>query len=109
MTTSLDHGILNIPLSKRGNLDAEIDRHLAEQRREARAQQKRDHGARMEARAAEKARPKMTAEEVAGARFVRDEYGWHKVVRVSAKSVTVETPYSWTERLPLAKVLEVRS
>lgn len=57
-------------------------------------------------REAEKARPKLTADDVRGARAVRDEFGWHRVVRVSAKSVTVETPYSWTERIPLTKVLE---
>lgn len=27
----LDHGILNVPLSKRGNIDAEIDRHKKQQ------------------------------------------------------------------------------
>lgn len=61
------------------------------------------------ARETEKARPKLTAEDVCGSRFVRDECGWHRVVRVSAKSVTVETPYSWTERIPLDRVREVRS
>jgi CRISPR/Cas system CMR subunit Cmr4 (Cas7 group RAMP superfamily) len=60
------------------------------------------------AREAEKARPKLTAEDVQGARFVRDEYGWHKVVRMNAKSVTVETGYSWTDRIPLGRILEVR-
>lgn len=33
---TLDHGLLNVPLSKRGNLDAEIDRQMAKQRRESR-------------------------------------------------------------------------
>lgn len=27
----MDHGVLNIPLSKRGNIDAQIDRYKAEQ------------------------------------------------------------------------------
>lgn len=27
----LDHGVLNVPLSKRGNIDAQIDRYKAEQ------------------------------------------------------------------------------
>jgi hypothetical protein len=61
------------------------------------------------AREAEKVRPKLTADDVRGGRFVRDSLGWHKVVRVSAKSVTVETAYSWTDRIALDKVLEVRS
>ncbi len=30
---SFDHGILNVPLSKRGNIDREIDRYKAEQYR----------------------------------------------------------------------------
>ncbi|MGQ4661301.1 hypothetical protein [Lysobacter sp. F6437] len=33
---SIDHGVLNVPLHKRGNIDAEIDRHMAQQRREQR-------------------------------------------------------------------------
>lgn len=60
------------------------------------------------AREAEKARLKLTADDVKGARLVRDEFGWHAVVRVSAKSVTVKTVHSWTERISLDKILEVR-
>ena len=33
----LDHGILNVPLAKRGNIDAQIDRYKSEQERERRA------------------------------------------------------------------------
>lgn len=107
---SLDHGELNLPLHKRGggSLDAQIDRHMAAQRREARAQQKRDHEARIAAREAEKARPKLTAADIKGATLVRDQYGWHEVVRVSAKSVTVKTQWSWTDRIPLVRILESR-
>ena len=106
--TGLDHGMLNLPLHKRGggSLDAQIDRELAKQRREARERQKRDHASRVAAREAEKARPKVTAADLRGAVYVRDEYGWHSVVRVSAKSVTVETQWSWTERIPLGRILE---
>lgn len=39
---SLDHGVLNVPLSKRGDIDRELDRHKAEQARQAKAQQKLD-------------------------------------------------------------------
>ena len=45
----------------------------------------------------------------ADACLVRDSYGWHRVIRVNAKSVSVETGYSWTDRIPLANVLETRS
>lgn len=34
---SIDHGCLNVPLSKRGNIDREIDQHKSQQRREAEA------------------------------------------------------------------------
>lgn len=50
-----------------------------------------------------------TAEELRAATHIRTATGWHKVVRVSAKSVTVETGYSWTDRHPLARIIEVRT
>jgi hypothetical protein len=34
----LDHGLLNLPLAKRGNIDAQIDRFKAEQAKETRRQ-----------------------------------------------------------------------
>lgn len=61
------------------------------------------------AKAAEDARVKFTADDLRDAVVVRDEFGWHKVVRVSAKSVTVATAYSWTERIAVDKVLEFRA
>lgn len=35
--TALDHGYLNLPLAKRGNIDAQIDAYKAEKAREAKA------------------------------------------------------------------------
>lgn len=36
---------------------------------------------------------------------VQDDFGrWHEVLRVNAKSVTVSTPYTWTETIPYDKV-----
>lgn len=64
--------------------------------------------ARKAARDAETARVRLTCDDVQDARFVRDSLGWHKVVRVSGKSVTVETAYSWTDRIALDSLLEVR-
>ena len=61
------------------------------------------------AREAEAARVRFTHSDVIGARLVRTSTGWHKVVRVSPKSVTVETGYSWTDRIPHEKLLEVRT
>lgn len=40
---------------------------------------------------------------------VRDSTGWHRVVRVNAKTVTVETGYSWTDRIPTDRIIETRS
>lgn len=60
------------------------------------------------ARKAEAARVKYTAADLAGATAVRDEFGWHRVVQVNAKTVTVTTAYSWNDRIPLARVLEFR-
>lgn len=61
------------------------------------------------ARQAEADRIRLTLDDVRGASFVRDEFGWHKVVRVNAKSVTVETGYSWTDRIPLDRIHEARA
>lgn len=109
---TFDHGLLNIPLAKRygkGGIDAAIDRHLADQRRASAAAEVDRAADRRDARAAEAARTKLTAADVAGAILIRDKYGWHSVVSVNAKSVTVHTAWSWTERIPLDAVLEVRT
>jgi len=37
-----DHGILNVPLAKRGNIDAQLDAYKAQQARDARAKAKAD-------------------------------------------------------------------
>jgi hypothetical protein len=109
--TGIDHGELNIPLSKRygkGGIDAVIDRHKADLAREARAQRKADVARRKAAREAEAARQKFTQVDVEGATHVRDNSGqWHKVVRVNAKSVTVETGYSWHERIDLGRIVQL--
>ena len=49
-----------------------------------------------------------TAGQLAGAVIVSTSIGWHRVAKVNAKSVTVHTPYSWTDRYTLDKILEVR-
>ena len=49
-----------------------------------------------------------TAEQLAAAVLVRTSVGWHRVARINAKSVTVYTHYSWTDRHALDKILEVR-
>ena len=39
---ALDHGVLNIPLAKRGDIDAQTDKYKAQQARDARAKAKAD-------------------------------------------------------------------
>lgn len=106
----MDHGILNVPFSKRGggSLDAQIDRHLAAERREARRERRAMAQERKAARAAEASRTKLSSEDLADAVLIRDRNGWHRVVRVNAKSVTVKTGHSWDDRIPFDRVLEVR-
>ncbi|WP_152203623.1 hypothetical protein [Georgenia thermotolerans] len=41
--------------------------------------------------------------------LVRDSVGWHRVTRVNAKSVSVETGYSWTDRIPHERIIETRA
>ncbi|CAI9417179.1 hypothetical protein [Nocardioides sp. T2.26MG-1] len=107
----LDHGILNVPISKRGrgSLDAQIDKALAAERRDARRQRRAMAQERKAVRAAEAARVKFTAEDLVDAVLIRDHIGWHRVVRVNAKSVTVKTGHSWDDRIPLDRILEVRT
>lgn len=65
--------------------------------------------ARKAAARSEAERPKFTAADLAEARLIRDRFGWHRVVRVNAKSVTVATGHSWDDRIPLARVIEFRT
>ena len=51
----LDHGVLNLPLSKHGDIDAELDRYKAQQAREAKAARKEAAARTKELRAAAKA------------------------------------------------------
>ena len=50
--------------------------------------------------------PVASAELLRGARFVRDRYGWHEVVRVNARIVTVRAGYRWGDRIAIHKILE---
>lgn len=56
----------------------------------------------------ERDRVKLTHGDLVGAKFIRTRHGWWDVVRVNAKSVTVATDFSWTERVPFTEVLEVK-
>jgi hypothetical protein len=58
--------------------------------------------------AVERERVPLTVVDVAGAREVRTRSGWWRVVRVNARSVSVESGHSWVDRVPFGRVLEVR-
>lgn len=103
-----------VPLSRRRSgarngarlAEAAIEAEKARQAEEAERTHLEAVARRKAARGAEAARVKLTAADLDGASHVRDSVGWHRVVRVSAKSVTVETPYSWTERIPVERILQ---
>lgn len=81
-----------------------IDAELTRQQAERDAQRAEGVARRKAEREAEKARVKFTAADLAGADAIYDGFTWHRVIRVNAKSVTVATPYSWTERVPIERV-----
>ena len=62
----LDHGMLNVPLAKRGNIDAEIDRFKKSEARKLAAASKARHDMRKAASAALKAAPDSKLQGLAG-------------------------------------------
>lgn len=101
----LDHGMINLPLAMRSNLDADIRKGTAILAAEAEVTSLRARVAYEK----KNAPVPFTAEELKAARAIRTSSGWHKVVRVNAKSVSVATGYSWTDRYAIDKILEVRA
>ncbi|WP_193510438.1 hypothetical protein [Cryobacterium sp. BB736] len=85
--------------------EAMIDAAVAEVKAEADAAWQANKEA---AKQAEQERVKFTRDDIDGAAYVRDRFGWHEVIRINKVTITVATPYSWTEQIPFAKVLEVR-
>lgn len=63
---------------------------------------------RLAAEQAEATRQRFTRDDITGAWAVRTADGWHKVAKVNAKTVSVETAYSWTERIEFDKILDYR-
>lgn len=62
---------------------------------------------RLAERYAEAIRVKFTAADLADASHVRSSIGWHHLVRVNAKSVTVRSKQGeWNDRLPIERVLQ---
>lgn len=111
MSREFDHGMLNLPRGHRArgkSIEAEIAAWKRAEARRGREAARRATTERKAARDAEAARVKLTGEDIAGARYVRNEFGWHRVVRVNKTTVSVETGYSWVDRLSFTKILEVR-
>lgn len=81
--------------------EREIDAAVAAVRAERRA----EHEAAVAAYAErEAARRRYTRDEIDGAGFVHDGHRWRKVVRVNAKTVSVESGYSWVDKIAFDKV-----
>ena len=59
-------------------------------------------------RKAESERVRFTRDDIVGAVLVRMVYGWRKVRKVNAVTVSVDSGYSWADKVPFDKVLEVR-
>lgn len=106
---ALDHGELNVPLTgKRArSLEADISRAVREESARRRAEHKAAIARRKAEREAEKQRPKLTREDVEGARLIRDKWGWYAVIRVNAKSVTYRSSVGEL-RMPFEQILEVK-
>lgn len=111
---SLDHGVLSGTQRRRthGSVkrqSASIEREI-DQATKAIAVEHEQERREAKAEYAERNKPvPFTPEELKAARFVRTSTGWHRVRRVNAKSVTVDTAYSWTDNHPLKRILEVRA
>ena len=63
----------------------------------------------LKAQIRDRGRERVAADDIKDATHIRTLTGWHKVVRVNAKSVTVATPHSWTDRYRLDEILETRT
>lgn len=62
-----------------------------------------------ETHAKEAARVRLTRDDIIGATHVRTVHAWHKVARVNKTTVSVETGYSWVDRIPFEKILDARA
>lgn len=87
----------------------QYDAEAAEARRRAQAAYDAEMVAFKAERAARDAAAHRDIDSLKPGDLVRDSVGWHKVVRVNAKSVSVETPWSWTDRIELRRIIETKA
>jgi pantothenate synthetase len=112
--TPLDHGMLSgirrrsTPTQERKRA-AGIERTIDQAVAAVKAGQDAERVAARAAYRAATAPVPFTPDELKAARAIRTSVGWHRVIRVNAKSVTVATEYSWTDRYSIDKILEVKS
>lgn len=78
-----------------------VDAAVAEVKAERRAAW---DAAKVERAAREAARRMFARDEIVGAGFVHDGHSWRKVVRVNKQTVSVETGYSWVDKIPFGKI-----
>ena len=110
----LDHGVLSgirrhSTGSQQRRWESGIEKTIDQAMAEVEAEKEAERQANIAAYRERNKPVPFTAEELKAARAIRTEFGWHRVAKVNAKSVSVETGYSWTDRVALSKVLEVRS
>lgn len=87
---------------------AATERSIDEAKAEVKAAQDADQAGRAAAYA-ERTKPiPFTREELQAARAIRTAYGWHRVIRVNAKTVTVDDDFGYY-RVPEKNILEVRT
>lgn len=63
---------------------------------------------RLESRIAEIDRVRLTRDDVLGAVLIHDGRTWRKVIRVNAKSVSVDSGYSWVDRVMFDQIRAVK-
>lgn len=114
MNGPLDHGALSgirrksTPAQRRREA-AEIERVVDKAIADSKAWQAVEDAVARARYEAATARVPFTSEDLKVARAIRTDTGWHRVVKVNTKSVTVATVYSWNDRYTLDKILEVRA
>jgi hypothetical protein len=112
LSGEFDHGVLTRP---RASHRARESRHATYDREAAASRERQAQERRVADLEKALSRAKADAKapcDISGLRpgfFVRDRYGWHRVARVNKQSVSVETPFSWTERIALNKIIETRA
>jgi hypothetical protein len=87
------------------SINAVVDTAVAELKAAQAAEWKANKAA---AEKAEQERVRLTRADIDGKTFVKTRTGWHRIARLNAKTVSVETGYSWVNRIPFDDILDAR-